>query len=141
MTDPTPRSIVDAWIAAYNAHDTDSIVSLYDEAASNTQWPWLKEIQGRAAIRATFERTFAAFPDIHVLAHHVVGDAESVALEWTFSGTMHGSFAGHPPTARRFTMRGCEVFQVRGGCILTQRGYWDKTTMFTQLGRAEAMPR
>lgn len=67
-------------------------------------------------------------------AENLVESGEYAVLEWTFSGSMRGDFAGHPPSGRPFIMRGCEVFLVRGGRILAQRGYWDKATMFEHLG-------
>jgi steroid delta-isomerase-like uncharacterized protein len=125
---------------AYNRHDAVAASSLYDEGATNTQWPWASRVDGRDAVRSTFERTFRAFPDIHVVANSLLDAGEHAVLEWTFSGTMRGEFAGHPPSGRRFVMRGCEVFLVRRARIVAQRGYWDKATMFDQLGLGNGAP-
>lgn len=134
MITQTPEQVVSRWLEAYNAHGIEAAAALYDEAATNTQWPWARVIHGREAIQSTFERTFTAFPDIQVTTEQLIVSGESAVLEWVFSGTMRGPFAGHPPTGRRFEMHGCEVFLVRGGRISEQRGYWDKATMFEQLG-------
>jgi hypothetical protein len=56
-----------------------------------------------------------------------------VIIEWTGGGTFRGEFAGHAPNGRSFTLKGCGFFHVVDGLIRSQRGYWDKTTWFSQL--------
>ncbi len=121
------------WVAAYNTHNADAAAALYDVNVTNVQMPYAEPIQGRDGMRATYVSLFRAFPDIHVEVVNLVESDPWVAVEWEFTGTMKGSFAGHPPTHSRFTLRGCELFQVLDGMIHTQRGYWDKATMLGQL--------
>jgi steroid delta-isomerase-like uncharacterized protein len=123
-----------AWVAAYNSHNPEAAVALYDEQVTNVQLPWGKPIQGREAMRATYGKVFQAFPDIVLEVENLFEGGSWVAIEWRFSGTMRGEFAGHGPTGRSFAMRGCEVLQVISGKIHAQHGYWDKSTMFEQLG-------
>lgn len=134
MPDPTPREIALQWIAAYNSHSVEAAVALYDDDVTNVQLPWGRSVQGRDAMRAIYGTVFQAFPDIALAAESVFAEGDRVAVEWRFSGTMRGAFAGHPPTGRSFTLRGCEVLQVVAGKIRSQHGYWDKATMFEQLG-------
>jgi steroid delta-isomerase-like uncharacterized protein len=91
-------------------------------------------MQGREAMHATFVRIFQAFPDMRVEVENLIENGPWVVIEWRFNGTMQGEFAGHPPTGRRFDLQGCEIFQITGGKIRLQHGYWDKSTMFGQLG-------
>lgn len=133
MTTDTPKQVALKWVAAYNRHSADDAVALYDQNVSNVQMPYGKPVQGREAMHATYVKVFQAFPDIHVQVENIMEGDQWVAVEWIFSGTMKGDFAGHPPNSSRFTMRGCEVFQVVDGKIHTQHGYWDKATMFDQL--------
>lgn len=130
----SPGNVVLTWVSAYNAHDAEAAAALYHERAINLQHPWGKATEGRDAMRDTYRRVFEAFPDLRVEVDPVVEEGRSVVVEWRFSGTMRGSFAGHAPTGRRFTLRGCEVFEVEDGRIRVQRGYWDRGTMFDQLG-------
>ena len=82
---------------------------------SNFQLPWGKTVEGKEAMRQTYLRIFAAFPDIQVDIERLSEDGPRVAVEWRFRGTMLGEFAGHPPNHRTFDMRGCEVFEVKDG--------------------------
>lgn len=66
-------------------------------------------VEGRAAIKAMFEREFAA-ADMHCIPE-VIHEAGDVAiLEWRYP----------------LGLRGCGFFTVKDGLIQFQRGYWDK---------------
>jgi len=134
MTHHSPRQIVTQWVEAYNRHDPEAATALYDEKVTNIQLPWPQPVEGREAMRATYLKIFQSFPDIHVEVENLVENDPWITVEWRFSGTMRGEFAGHPPNGRTFEMRGCEVFQVVDGRIRQQHGYWDKATLFDQLG-------
>lgn len=129
----SPKNIAMMWAAAYNSHDPDAAAALYDANVTNVQMPWEKPVHGREAMRATYVKVFKAFPDIHVEIENVLEDGQWIVVEWRFSGTMRGEFAGHPPNNSQFTMRGCELFRIMDGKIHSQHGYWDKATMFAQL--------
>ncbi|MGE0160805.1 MAG: ester cyclase [Gemmatimonadales bacterium] len=136
MSEHAPRQVAMRWVAAYNEHDCDKATALYDGDVTNVQLPWRTPLRGREAVRTTYDTVFRAFPDIHVEVENVLEEGPWVVVEWRFRGTMRGSFAGHAPTGRTFAMRGCEAFRVVDGRIRDQHGYWDKATMFDQLGLA-----
>jgi len=104
----SPREVVERWVERFNAADAAGLADLYHADAVNhqvTQEP----VEGRAAIRAMFEREFAAAEMTCVVeAIHEAGDV--IALEWL------------DPKG----LRGCGFFTVRDGCIAFQRGYWNK---------------
>ena len=129
----SPRQIALKWIDAYNNHNPDTAASLYDENVTNIQFPWGKSLQGRDAMKLTYENVFRAFPDIRIEAENIIENGLWVVVEWNFSGIMKGEFAGHAPNGNKFSMHGCEIFQIVNGKIFIQHGYWDKNTMFSQL--------
>ena len=133
MSGQAPKQIAMRWVAAYNSHNPDAAAALYDENVTNVQLPWGKPVQGREAMRATYLKVFQAFPNICVEVENLFEDGPWAIVEWRFSGTMQGEFAGHLPNNCAFNMRGCELFQIVDGKILVQHGYWDKATMFDQL--------
>lgn len=133
MTGKKANQFAVQWIEAYNSHNPEIILDMYDEQVTNIQFPWRKSVQGREAMRTTYINVFNAFPDIHIEAENIVEETPWVVIEWRFSGTMKGSFAGHSPNNNSFDMRGCEIFQIENGKIVIQHGYWDKATMFDQL--------
>lgn len=133
MSNLSPKEIASKWIKAYNSHNSDAATSLYDPNVINIQFPWGKSVQGIEAMKNTYINIFKAFPDIHIEAENIVEQMDSVVVEWRFSGTMKGEFAGHTPNNKSFNIHGCEIFQIKNGKIFKQHGYWDKATMFNQL--------
>jgi limonene-1,2-epoxide hydrolase len=104
----SPRAVVEAWVARFNAADVEGLSALYAEDAINHQVIW-EPLVGREAIRAMFAREFAAAEMVCIPeAIHEAGDV--CALEW------------RDPNG----LRGCGFFTVRQGRIVHQRGYWDQ---------------
>ena len=134
MPMPTPRQVVTEWVAAFNSRDAAGAASLYHEDATNIQVAEGEPIKGRQAILDSFTSFFHAFPDSYTRIEHIFEDGEWSIIEWVGGGTFRGEFAGHAPTGRSFTLRGCGLFHVVDGKILFQRGYWDKAAWFGQLG-------
>ena len=103
-----PREVVECWVERFNAGDAGGLADLYHPDAVNhqvTQDP----VEGRDAIRAMFEREFAAV-DMTCIVEAIHDAGEVVVLEW------------RDPLG----LRGCGFFTVRDGRIVFQRGYWDK---------------
>ena len=104
----SPAAVLDRWIAAFNAGDVAALAALYHPDAVNHQVA-NDPVEGREAIRAMFEREFAAAEMVCIVeAIHEAG--EVAALEW------------RDPNG----LLGCGFFTVRDGRIAFQRGYWDR---------------
>jgi steroid delta-isomerase-like uncharacterized protein len=130
----TPKQAANQWLAAFNTHDAAAAAVLYHEDAINLQIPMGEPVRGREEIINALVRLFRAFPDSRAEAESVFEDGEWTTIEWILTGTFRDEFAGHAPTGRSFVLRGSEFFQVTQGKIRQQRGYWDKSTWFKQLG-------
>lgn len=130
----TPKQVVTEWVAAFNRHDAAAAAALYHDDATNIQVAWGEPVQGLQPMRDCLNAILRAFPDSTTQVEHIFEDGEWVIIEWSFSGTFRGEFAGHAPTGRRFTLLGCEFFYITDGKIRFQRGYWDRATWFRQLG-------
>jgi ketosteroid isomerase-like protein len=112
----TPRDVVEAWVARFNAGDADGLAALYAVDAVNHQVMW-DPLIGRDAIHAMFAREFASAEMVCLVeALHEAG--EVCALEW------------RDPKG----LRGCGFFTVRDGLIVHQRGYWDQLSFRRQQG-------
>jgi limonene-1,2-epoxide hydrolase len=103
-----PREVVRAWVEAFNRADAGELAGFYHEDAVNHQVAEAP-VEGRAAIRAMFEREFAV-AEMVCLVEAIYEDGEVAILEW------------RDPLG----LRGCGFFHVRDGLIAFQRGYWDK---------------
>lgn len=130
----TASEVVREWAAAFHRHDAKGAAALYHEDATNHQLAAGEPAVGRAAILATFENFFRAFPDSYTRVENVFAEGEWALLEWSGGGTWRGDYGGAQANGKSFTLRGCGVFHVVNGKIQQQRGYWDKATWFRQLG-------
>jgi len=122
------------WISSYNLHDIEAVVNIYEDDAINLQHPWGKQIIGKENIRNVYKRIFLSFPNIKIEPENIIANDDYLVIQWKFSGTMIGEFAGQKPTGKSFDMHGCEIFKIRNKKVINQIGYWDKETMFKQLG-------
>jgi ketosteroid isomerase-like protein len=88
MVDPDEaRTLADDWLAAWNAHDLDAVMSHYAADVEFTS-PFAVELSGRAdgtlqgsdELRAYFARALAAFPDLRFEELRVAVGVSSVTL-------------------------------------------------------------
>lgn len=90
LTKEEARSLADHWVAAWNDHDLDAIMSHYDDAVELTSpvaaqllgLPGGKVI-GKADLRAYFQRGLEAFPELHFKLENVLAGINSVVLYYT----------------------------------------------------------
>jgi hypothetical protein len=66
------------------------------------------------------------------LCHHV----DLVIGETRLQGTHMRTFRGLPPTGRRIDMPLVAIFEFDGPDLLCERVYWDRLSLFIQLGVA-----
>ena len=87
MTKDEARSLADHWVAAWNAHDLDLIMSHYDVAVELTSPVAAQllgmpdgKIIGKATLRAYFQRGLEAYPDLQFRLADVLCGVNSVVL-------------------------------------------------------------
>ncbi|MGE0827094.1 MAG: nuclear transport factor 2 family protein [Candidatus Binatia bacterium] len=116
MSASNPKSIVEAWVEAFNRADVEGLVSLYAEHAINHQVAEAP-VEGQEALREMFTREFAT-AKMTCIVENLFADGAWAILEW------------RDPLG----LRGCGFFQVVAGKIHFQRGYWDKLSFLRQQG-------
>jgi limonene-1,2-epoxide hydrolase len=112
----SPREVVEAWVAAFNAADLDALAALYAEDAINHQVTY-GPLAGRDAIMAMLRMDFARATMVCV-PEALFEDGEWAILEWS------------DPLG----LRGCGFFHVVGGQIVLQRGYFDRLAFYAAQG-------
>ena len=111
-----PKSLVQAWVEAFNRADVEALAAFYAEDAINHQVVQ-SPLEGRAAIRQMFVDGFAR-AKMHCIVENLFQDGEWAMLEW------------RDPLG----LRGCGFFKVVGGEIAFQRGYFDQLSFLRQQG-------
>lgn len=123
----TPKQVVKEWIRCWDTRNADEAIELYHEEAVNLQLAVGHPLVGKKAIHKEMVDFFHAIPDSFTHEENFLEDGEWVAVEWSGGGT-------YQPSGKPFKLSGSGFFHVIDGKIKLQRGYWDKATLFGQMG-------
>jgi predicted ester cyclase len=82
--------LAEHWVAAWNAHDLEAIMTHYDDAVELTS-PVASQllgtsdgkVLGKASLRAYFQRGLEAYPDLHFQLADVLCGVNSIVLYYT----------------------------------------------------------
>lgn len=117
---PATTETLEAFLAAFNAHDLDAIMAFFAEDCvfdmPRGPDPWGRRYVGKAAVREGLGTRFAGIPDVHYGEdrHWVAGD-QGVST-WLLTGT---TTAGIP-----VRVRGVDLLEFREGRIVRKDSYW-----------------
>jgi steroid delta-isomerase-like uncharacterized protein len=91
---------------------------------------------GRESFRQFLDVFLSAFPVQHAEVEDVIAEADQVAVLHTHRVEHTGAFIGAPPTGRKASVPGIEVFRVAGGQIAEMWHQDDLLGLMQQLGLA-----
>ena len=100
MTRDEAWNLAKHWVAAWNAHDLDSIMNHYEDAIELTSPVAAQllgtsggKVIGKANLRAYFQRGLEVYPQLHFHLEDVLWGVSSVVLYYTNQkGTHTGEF-------------------------------------------------
>lgn len=112
------ESIATRWFAAFNTHDLEQLLALYDDEAQHYS-PKLKIrqpetkglVQGKDALRSWWRDAFERLPELHYTVTSLTADTERVFMEYL--RTVPGEE----------DMKVAEVLEIRDGRIVASRVY------------------
>ena len=110
------KKLVEQWVKAFNGGDVDALAAFYSDNAINHQVAE-SPVEGREAIRAMFAREFEQAEMVCEI-ENLFQDGNWAILEWK------------DPNG----LRGCGFFEVTGGRIVHQRGYFDQLSFLRLQG-------
>jgi steroid delta-isomerase-like uncharacterized protein len=76
----------------------------------------------------------AAFPDVQLIQEDLIAEGDQVVERWTIRGTHQGHFQGIPPTGKRVTYTGIDIFRIVDGKLVLVGQSVDRLGMLQQLG-------
>ena len=129
----TPTTAVEAYFAAWNAHDGAAVAA----AVTGTYVdPTLPGPIGGTDLAAYVDALCAAFPDLAFVPEPLIVDGATVVGRWRMTGTNDGApLPGAPaPTGGRIDLAGLDVMTTREGRVVDVVGYFDQKTFVEQLG-------
>ena len=90
MTIDEARNLADLWVAVWNAHDLDLIITHYEDTVELTSPVAAQllgtsdgKVVGKANLRAYFQRGLEAYPELHFRLEEVLWGINSVVLLYT----------------------------------------------------------
>jgi ketosteroid isomerase-like protein len=117
---PVTTDTLQAFLAAFNAHDLDAIMGFFAEDCElympRGGHPWGTRYAGKGAVREGLATRFTGLPDVHYGedSHWVSGD-HGVST-WLLTGTAH--------TGEQIRVRGVDLLEFRDGKIVKKDSYW-----------------
>jgi predicted ester cyclase len=108
VTKETALQLASGWIAAWNAHDLEAIMSHYDDSvelvspvAAQLLGAHGGVVSGKAHLRAYFQRGLEAFPNLQFQLHDVLWGVDSLVLYYTnHKGTRSAEFMQLSPVGK-----------------------------------------
>ena len=100
MTRDEAWSLANHWVAAWNAHDLDLIMTHYEDAielispvAARLLGTPNGKVAGKPNLRAYFQQGLEAYPELHFYLEDVLWGINSIVLNYTNQkGTRTGEF-------------------------------------------------
>lgn len=133
----TPQAVVEAYLAAWNAHDSAKAAEHFADNVVYYDASVGKPVEGKDAAKSgVIDNFLKAVPDAAwtMKGKPVVQD-DRVSFEWEFSGTNTGDWAdGTKATGKKFSFTGASMFSVKDGKIASQSDYYDALGFYKQLG-------
>ncbi|AYC32002.1 polyketide cyclase [Pseudomonas cavernae] len=132
-----PKAVVDAYMAAWNAHDVDKAASFLAEDAVYFDATVGTPQNGKAAARDNVIKVFiGAVPDLKwLMTSKPIVSADGIAFQWEFSGINSGAWSAETPaTNKPLKFEGVSFVRVKDGKIAYQGDYYDALGFNKQLG-------
>jgi ketosteroid isomerase-like protein len=113
-------AVLEAFLAAFNAHDVDVIMSFFTEDCvfdmPRGPGPGGRRLVGKQQVREGIQSRLDGIPDVHYGddRHWLCGDRG--VSEWTIRGTQR--------TGERIEVRGCDLFEFVDGKISRKDSFW-----------------
>lgn len=128
-----PNEVVEAYFAAWDAHDGQAVIDLYTEDGTYQDPATESPLSGQA-IGDYAEALFAAFPDLKL---ELISQADTsigqIAVPWLLFGTQQGPLGEMEATGKSVAIRGCDYIVVEDGKLKTVYGTFSLQELMEQL--------
>jgi steroid delta-isomerase-like uncharacterized protein len=140
MTGDLIKSFIDRHTAGWNRRDAAAL-SLGHAEDGVIASPMFARVEGRLAIRGTYESLFAIFPDWQIGFDAPIADGRRMAVAFSVSATHRGNFMGIDGTGRRCSFDGVSLFELSPELLIaSERRFYDFTGLLAQLGILRIRP-
>ena len=129
------RTLFDAYLDAWNAHDAAAVASYMAEDAVYEDVALGRLLHGPSEIASFVEEATRSSSDFRFEHVSLLTAGNDFANEWIMLGTNDREVGGVPATGRSFRVRGASVGKIdQNGRIVENRDYYNLAELLTQLG-------
>ena len=72
-----------------------------------------------------YQELYTAFPDLQHEIQDQIAEGDKVVTRWTATGSHRGEFMGIPPTGRRVSFEGINIYTLSGDELVASHVSWD----------------
>jgi steroid delta-isomerase-like uncharacterized protein len=132
----TDLPVVEAFYAAYNAHDAEAAAGLYTEDGTHDEIAMGQSRSGHDALRDGLNGLFRMLPDVVFHPRKTLKSADHIAVFYEMTGTFtpRPSEQQPSPEPRAIALDGMHLLTLREGAIARTQDYWDKDAFLSQIG-------
>ena len=141
MNTTLDRTLFDAYLDAWNAHDSAAVASYMADDAVYEDVALGRLLHGPAEIASFVDEATATSSDFRFEVVSLFAAGNDYANEWIMLGTNDRGRPGVPATGRSFHVRGASIGKLDAqGRIVENRDYYNLMELLAQLGLAPAAP-
>jgi predicted ester cyclase len=126
--------IVREIFAAWNAHDIEAFTKRLDQKTVWESDAFPAPFSGHEGARQFFKLYVGAFPDLHLDIEQILAVDPYVIVRWRSTGTHLGRLGDIQPTARKVSLHGCSVMEVKAMKGSHTWVYFDNAHLLRQIG-------
>jgi steroid delta-isomerase-like uncharacterized protein len=124
------KAVLDAYIAAWNRHDSLAVDTLLTKDGVHEDVPFSIRATAPEGVHAFMRDLIQASPDYVWKITNVVEGDNALAAEWTWTATYTGDSPNGPVTAFKLSGRGASVVELEKGKIKRFSNYYDEASWF-----------
>lgn len=128
------RHLVASVAELWNTGNAEIAHRVYADDCPRVESNLPPDTQGGAAVARYVAELRSAYPDLRLEVNETVSEGDRLVVRWTATGTHGGMFRGLAPTGKRINIEGVTLARVKDGKLTEDRVYFDRMTMFEQLG-------
>ncbi len=129
-TGGSARATLDAYVAAWNRHDSAAFDTLLTADAVHEDVSSGLTFKGPPAVKGFMRQLISMEPDYDWHITKVTESGPNVAAEWTWTSTFTGPSPIGPVTNKHISGRGASIVEVENGKIKQFTDYYDEASFF-----------
>jgi steroid delta-isomerase-like uncharacterized protein len=126
------RAVVEAYVSAWNRHDSLALDTLMASDAVHTDIAQNFQGRGPAQTKEFMRMIISTEPDFQWRLTKVIESGPTLAAEWTWTATHTGPSPIGPVTRRRISGPGSSFVEIENGRIKRFTDYYDGASFFRE---------